>query len=1055
MLRRGRALAFVALIAMLTVPVLAYASDPTTDGVEFNRDVRPILSETCFACHGPDQAKRKAKLRLDTEAGATADLGGRHAIVAGDVERSELLKRISAADAEERMPPLKSGRKLTEAQIQILRRWVEQGAQWQPHWSLISPKRPAPPALVDSAWVRNPIDAFVRAHLDREGLLPSSEADPETLLRRVTLDLTGLPPSANELEAFLSDRSPDAYARVVDRLLASPRYGERMATRWLDAARYADTNGYQSDGERIMWRWRDWVIDAFNRNMPFDQFTIEQLAGDLLPRPTLDQKIATAFHRNHRGNAEGGIIPEEYEVEYVVDRVDTTATVWLGLTLGCARCHDHKFDPIRQKDYYGVFAFFNNIPEKGRAVKFGNSPPMIKSPTPAQQDALRVIDANLADAESRDAALRPELAKTLAAWERSPPDEHVGARSEIVEGLAAHFALDGDARDRFAPNAAPKIDEAEYSFRPGRLGKALACDGGRVVEAQQVGEFGFDDRFSLGAWIAADGDAGGTIVSRMIDKPQAEGYSVALVNGRIQASFVKRWLDDALRVESAEPVSRDGWHHVMVTYDGTRLADGVKLYVDGRSVPTRVLLDELNQTFKSTEPFRIGGGGGPDAQIHGLVDDVRVYARALSADEVELVATPETIEEIRALEPDARSERQTRKLLAYYVEQRAPERIRAAHRRVRALRAERDRLIEGFPTTMVMEERLTPRDAHVLVRGQYDRPGEKVERAVPACLPPLPATTEQNRLGLARWLVEPDNPLTARVAVNRTWQKFFGTGLVKTLDDFGAQGEWPKQAELLDWLATEFVRTGWDVKEMDRLIVMSATYRQSSRVSPDQLRRDPENRLLGRGPRARLSAEMIRDQALALSGLLAERLGGPSVRPYQPDGLWKELAEIKDYQQDHGPNLYRRGLYTFWKRTVAPPSLMLFDASGREACTVRESRTNTPLQALTLLNDVTYVEAARVLAERAMHEGGATPEARLGFVFRLAVARSPTEAEQHVLVAGYGEHLNRFRAAPEAARVLAHTGEAPRDETLDVAEHAAYTAMTSLILNLDEVITKE
>lgn len=1043
------------LVVILTAPAICFAFDPGSERIEFNRDIRPILSESCFTCHGPDQAKRKAKLRLDTEAGATADLDGRHAIVARDPQNSELLRRLTAEDETERMPPPKTGRKLSPPQVALIRRWIEQGATWEPHWSLIAPKRPSLPVNRNTSWVQNPIDSFVLAHLEREGLAPAPEADPVTLLRRVTLDLTGLPPTLEEVDAFLADRSPDAYVRVVDRLLASPRFGERMAMRWLDAARYADTNGYQSDGERVMWRWRDWVIDAFNRNMPFDQFTIEQLAGDLLPQPSLDQKIATGFHRNHRGNAEGGIIPEEYAVEYVVDRVDTTATVWLGMTVACARCHDHKFDPVRQRDYYGLFAFFNNVPEKGRAVKFGNSPPLIKSPTVRQQEQLRAIEHKLADAESRYAALEPALAKSYAAWEVSPSDDGDSTDASLVEGLVAHFALDGDPKDASAAEKPVKVVDGEPAYAPGRLGRSLVCDGSRLVEAAHVGAFGFDDTFSCGAWVFAEGNQGGTILSRMTDKPQADGYSLSLAGGKLQVNLVKRWLDDALRVESERPLPVDGWHHVMVTYDGTRVGESVKLYVDGQPQPMRVMLDELNQTFQSTEPFRIGGGGGPEARFHGRIDDVCVYDRALSPGDVEFVATPETIKEVRSLEPGARSSSQARKLQAFYLEHRAPEKAREVLREIRDLRKERNRLVDGFPTTMVMEERPTPRDTYVLVRGQYDRPGEKVERSVPACLPALPEGVEKNRLGLARWLVDMRNPLTARVAVNRYWQMYFGTGLVKTLDDLGSQGEWPRHVDLLDWLATEFTRTGWDVKGLQRLIVLSATYRQSSRVTSEQLRRDPENRLLARGPRVRLSAEMIRDEALATSGLLVERTGGPSVRPYQPDGLWKELAEIKDYRQDHGADLYRRGLYTFWKRTVAPPSLMLFDASGREACTVRESRTNTPLQALTLLNDVTYVEAARVLAQRAMIEGGPTPESRLSFAFRCATARPPTATEQRVLTDGFREHLARFRADSDAARILVHAGEAPRDESLNVSEHAAYTAMTSLILNLDEVITKE
>jgi hypothetical protein len=539
------------------------------------------------------------------------------------------------------------------------------------------------------------------------------------------------------------------------------------------------------------------------------------------------------------------------------------------------------------------------------------------------------------------------------------------------------------------------------------------------------------------------------------DEPEAEGYSLRLVDGRVQFNLVKRWLDDALRVETREPLAPRAWHHIVATYNASRAADGVRIFVDGRSEPLVVQLDELNQSFLTTQPFRIGGGGGPDARFHGRIDDVGVFSRALSSDEAELVATPETITQILELAPGARSDGQAHKLRAWYLENQAPEPIHRAHRELIDIRKRRDHLVESFPTTMVMQEQATPREAFMLVRGRYDQPGEKVTRGVPACLGAPPSGAPENRLGLARWVVDPANPLTARVAVNRMWQMFFGTGLVKTVDDFGTQGESPTYPELLDWLALEQVRSGWDMKAIHRLIVCSATYRQSSRATADLLRRDPENRLLARGPRFRLSAEMIRDQALAISGLLVERLGGPSVRPYQPDGLWKELAEIKEYQQDHGASLYRRGLYTFWKRTVAPPSLMLFDASGREACAVRETRTNTPLQALTLLNDVTFVEASRVLAQRAIKQGGTTPDSRIEYLFRLATSRDPVAREQEIMVKGLRDHLARFQCDRGAALELISVGESQRDQSLDPSEHAAYTAMASLVLNLDEVVTKD
>jgi mono/diheme cytochrome c family protein len=1019
----------IAVLLLLALPASGRrldAADPLPAIVEFNRDVRPILSDNCFRCHGPDRARRKADLRLDTKDGAFADLGGRHALVPGDPDKSELLRRVAADNPRERMPPMKSGRRLTERQIQLLRRWIEQGSKWQAHWSLIAPKRPPLPRVQNTAWPVNPIDFFVLERLEREGLRPSPPADRTTLIRRVTLDLTGLPPTPAEVDAFLNDASPDAYEKLVDRLLASPRYGERMAVPWLNAARYADTNGYQTDGERFMWRWRDWVIEAFNRNMPFDQFTIEQLAGDMLPNATLDQRIASGFNRNHRGNAEGGIIPEEYAVEYVVDRVDTTATVWLGLTLGCARCHDHKFDPVTQKEFYRLFAYFNNVPERGKAIKYGNSPPMIKAPTREQQELFRKMQAQLAAAECLYQTLQSRVAAAQAEWEKSLPASPT-LDGAITEGMIAHFPLAGD--------------KGEF-------------DGQRSFDAGDVAHFGFYDKFSLTARVRPRGTQGGTILSRMIDSPQAAGYSVVLKNGQVHVHLVVRWLDDAIRVHTEERIATDRACHVVVTYDGSRVAAGIKIYLDGRPAKLVLDLDDLNQDFQTKEPLRLGAGHGPDMRFHGTIDDVRIYDNALSGEDAHILATTDTVNAIAARPADQRTPPQALKLHRYFLDHAAPPDIRQEREQLLALRRQRDRLIESFPTTMVMQEMPVPRDTFVLIRGEYDKHGEKVTPGVPASLPPLHAGAPNNRLGLARWLVDPANPLTARVTVNRYWQMLFGVGLVKTVEDFGSQGEWPSHPELLDWLATEFVRSGWNVKAFLRTIVTSATYRQSSKVSPELLRRDPENRLLARGPRFRLSAEMVRDQALFAAGLLVEKIGGPSVKTYQPASLWKELGDT-EYKQDHGENLYRRSLYTFWKRTVAPPNMIAFDAAGRETCIVRQTRTNTPLQALTLMNDVTYVEASRMLAQRVLKEGGATPEQRLTRMFRLLTARPPRPAELRILCADLEQHRKRYHGDRAAALKLLSVGEAKRDDRLDTAEMAAYTAVANVILNLDETITRE
>jgi hypothetical protein len=994
-------------------------------------------------------------LRFDTEEGAKADLGGRRAIVPGDLNRSEMYRRITATDESIRMPPLHSGRKLTDHQIDLIRQWIEQGAQWEKHWSLVPPRKPEIPKPYKSTRVYDAIDHFVLERLETEGLGLSPEADRETLIRRVTLDLTGLPPTLEEVDAFLGDRSADAYEKVVDRLLASPRYGERMAARWLDGARYADTNGYQSDGERFMWRWRDWVIEAFNRNMPFDRFTVEQIAGDMLPSPTLDQRIATGFNRNHRGNAEGGIIPEEYAVEYVVDRVDTTFTVWLGLTVGCARCHDHKYDPISQKEFYRLFAYFNNVPERGKAIKYGNSPPMIKAPTPEQQERLRGIEQKLAAVEKKYAVLEGERKAAQAVWERSL-DLTRKVHWAPTDGLVAHYPLDPDGvgdSPATAKSEPAAFENAAYVL--GRIGQAADFDGRRYVLAGNVGDFGFYDKFSLSAWVFAKGEPNGAIMSRMTETARSEGYSLYVEKGRVQLNLSKRWLDDALRVETEARLTPGRWHHVLATYDGSRVSEGIRIYLDGEPQELRVLLDDLNQSFKTREPFRIGSLGGEDGRFQGFIDEVRVYVTALTAEEAELLANSDSIADIAAIPSERRSQQQRRKIETYFLERHASEGIQQARRELLALRRERDRFVESIPTTMVMEEMPKPRETFVLVRGAYDKPGEKVSPGIPPALPPLPAGAPNNRLGFSRWLVDPSNPLTARVAVNRFWQMYFGTALVKTVDDFGAQGEWPTHPRLLDWLATEFMQTGWNIKALQKTIVMSATYRQSSKANPELLQKDPENRLLARGPRLRLPAEMVRDQALAVSGLLVEKLGGPSVRPYQPAGLWKELTGGEDYKPDHGENLYRRSLYTFWKRTIPPPAMTTFDAPARETCIVRETRTNTPLQALALMNDVTYVEAARALAERIMTEGGTTPVDRITRAFRLATGRKPRGHELTTLAAAFETYRNHYRSDPEAARKLLTVGDSPRNEKLDAAEQAGYTLIASSILNLDEVITKQ
>jgi hypothetical protein len=777
----------------------AHGQDPQT-ALNFSKEIRPILSNNCFPCHGPDEGQRKAKLRVDTQAGSRKDLGGHQAIAPGAPEESELIRRIFSDDPDEIMPPKDSNRSLSQSQKQQLQQWIQNGAIYDEHWAWIPPKRPRTPSTENRpSWAKNGIDHFILNRLNYESLEPSHEADRPTLIRRLSLDLTGLPPSPEEADAFQNDPASDAYEKLVERLLKSPHYGERMAVDWLDAARYADTNGYQVDRNREMHAWRDWVIAAFNDNKPFDEFTIEQLAGDLLPNPSLEQRIATGFHRNHMMNEEGGIIPEEFLAEYCADRVETTATVWLGQTFNCTRCHDHKFDPFTQKDYYSIYAFFHNIDELGRG-DYGknirrNNPPMIQLPAPKleaaranHQTALEALQRKL-DASAKDSSIHEELSKEVAKLKK-------------------------------------KVDEADLAI----------------------------------------------------------------------------------------------------------------------------------------------------------------------------------------------------------------------------------------PTALVMRELPKPRPTYILIRGAYDKHGEEVSSATPSSLLPMADTLPRNRLGLAQWLVDPANPLTARVTVNRLWQSIFGTGIVSTPGDFGTQGSLPSHPELLDWLAVEFVESGWDIKAMMRLLVTSATYRQSSQLNPTLTERDPQNRLLARGSRYRLQAEFLRDQALAASGLLVRKIGGPSVRPYHPPGLYEQVVAGKGastYVQDKGTGLYRRTMYSYWKRSVPNPSMLTFDAPFRETCTVRRSRTNTPMQALNLMNDPTYVEAAKFLAHRMLVEGGPTVESRLTYGFRLVTARPPTIQELSHLQAATQRSIAEFEANPEEASALLKEGEAPFDESPIPIELAAYSIVASIILNLDETVTRE
>ena len=1050
----GRAVTYL-LLAGLAAAGSSAATLPS-ERVDYNDDVRPILSDRCYSCHGPDQGQRQAGLRLDRESGAFgAAASGAMPIVPGEPAESRLLQRVTSSDPARRMPPAYMGHDpLSEGEIETLRRWIAQGAQWESHWAFSPPTRPDLPQPAGDGL--NPIDALVADRLAQEGLAPAAPADRRTLARRAALDLTGLPPAPDAVQEFAADPAADAYERLLDRLLSSASYGEHLAGMWLDAARYADTNGYQTDGTRSMWRWRDWVIDAFNRNVPFDQFTLEQLAGDMLPDAERAQIVATGFNRNHRTTAEGGSVNEEFRVEYVADRAETTATVWLGLTMGCARCHDHKFDPLSQREYYQFFAYFNNVQEKGMVWNFGNEDPLLHAPTPEQEARLGALASELAGAREGWDALEPEIAREQAEWEASLADNRDLNWSPAL-GLRVHAPFDGQlgttsfTGGSIDGSSVPERVETKYA--EGQSGTAAVFDGDRYADLGKVGIFNYMDPLTVSAWIRPETSDDGSIVASMGENPIGNGWGLFVRDGKLWWHMSQRWSDLSMRLASQRPIVPGRWQHVLLTYDGKRKAKGVRMYVDGREQEFEVLFNNLDWPSQSNQSLKVGGGGGLDNRFSGRIDEVRVYGRALTEAEARALASTAPLGVLAAIRPDDRTAAQRDKLRSAFLDLAASASIRKA--RLAAAEAQRryDAFLDTVPTVMVMKEGPS-RQAFVLERGRYDLHGDPVEAAIPEALLGASAPSIANRLELARWIVSRSNPLTARVIVNRFWQMLFGVGLVKTVDDFGSQGEAPSNQALLDWLAVEFMDSGWDVKRLLKTIMLSATYRQSSHVDAELIERDPENRLHSRGPRFRLAAATIRDQALAVSGLLQQDIGGPSVRPYQPPGLWKEVSG-NAYQPGEGSELYRRSLYTYWKRTVAPPSMMNFDASDREVCTVHVKRTNTPLQALNLMNDTTFVEAARHLADMALRGEARSPAARIDQMYIKVLGRLPGEDERDILEDLYRAYADRFQSDRDAAEAFLAVGDSPWDPRADPRELAAYAGVASLVLNLDEAVTKQ
>jgi hypothetical protein len=1040
----------------LMVLIVAVWIGSTARAVDYNRDIRPILSENCFACHGFDEKSRKAKLRLDGAEFAHADRDGFTAFKPGDLANSEAWLRIISTDEDEVMPPADSHSKLTAAQKEKIKLWIEGGAKYSAHWAFVAPQKSPLPRIENSkSKIENPIDAFVQAQLVAQKLRPAPEADRRTLIRRLAFDLTGLPPSVAEVEAFAADRAPHAVERLVDRLLASPHFGERLALDWLDAARYADTNGFSIDGGRHLWLWRDWVIQAFNDNLPYDRFLATQLAGDLFPNRTESDQIATGFQRNNMVTHEGGTIPEENLTNYNADRVKTLGEAVLGLTLACAQCHDHKFDPITQKDYFRTFAFFNSLGDKGLDGNGGVNPgPFVRARTVLKTNDQPVLRARIAALEAKLAQPDPAV---LGAWE-SRERARLAERGRDLQVLPVKVVKVS------TPNASVLEIVGDDRVRVIRGGELAAFDilaelpktarpiTGLRVTMHPVAEF------PLNGWgkgtrlktspLAAPGPA----VPDPAEPVKKGTFKLTAIDASIGALPGDQV--DVNKLETFARVTASSWEaeHPAVGCLDRRSDSGWSPdpATDGPVHLTATLAKPIGQGAGPYLNFQLGFGAGR-ALLPGLIQVAVVTGTDDGTD------LPAAVVDALALAPATRPPEATATLWAQCAQQ-ATELWRDRIE-LKNAREQLAALTEPFPT-MVMAVAAAPRDTFILNRGDYAQPGEKVEVGTPAALPPMPAGAPQNRLGLAQWITMKENPLTARVAVNRIWKLFFGEGLVGTLADFGLQGDWPTHPELLDWLAVDFVESGWDVKRLVRLIVTSGTYRQSSAATAGQLETDPANQLLARGPRFRLPAEFVRDQALAVSGLLVPRLGGPSVNPYAPGDLWREVshygstpATAQTFVQDHGEKLYRRSLYTYLKRTAPPPNMAAFDAPNREVCTVARSTTNTPLQALVTLNDPQFVEASRVLAERVLAQPG-DDAARLRWAFGATVSRSPEAAEFGVIESALRRERQHYAKDTPAALALLAVGESPRNQRLRPAEHAAWTQVASLLFNLSETITR-
>jgi mono/diheme cytochrome c family protein len=1146
---RGRLL-FPVLVAGLALSVASgcHRSQPHSAGarlVDFNQDVQPILASRCFSCHGPDPEMRKAGLRLDLGESAMKKRPGHpDAIVPGHPEQSELIKRIESKDPHYLMPqnPQGQAKRMSADEIATLKEWVSEGAVYRPHWAFESPVRPAlPQPRSHTGWAKTPIDRFILAKLEKEGLSPSAEADRATLIRRVTLDLTGLLPTPNEVQAFVSDKSPDAYEHLVDGLLARPAYGEQRARYWLDYARYADTYGLHFDNSRDIWPYRDYVIRSFNTNKPFDRFAMEQIAGDLLPAKNLDPLIGSGYVRLGVSSNEGGTIAEELRVNIARERTEAYGATFLGLTVGCAVCHDHKFDPTTQKDFYALSAFFNNIDEKPFNEDRPVWAPVARIPLAPNQDAYNRALSRRSEIAGQLNAIRHRERELVQQWlsSRQNPPQAVS-----TDKLLIRLRLDegnGNVLRNSAPHATPASFHATRV--PPQWGETtwlwpgFRMQSNTRVLLEDAGDFEQNQAFSAGGWFMfrsapffATEDTPEALISKMDTTEHDRGWDLAVRKGIITIDLVnqspkeerkekkakgkkqpeskeafhyptpddltkkdlspnkppekkeppKKKKDEkskqqeaakkekptdqtplvAIRVSTVNPMPVDGeWRHIFFTYDGSGKASGVKVFVDGTAVPTVVESDSLQgQSFRTHAPMQLGWRY-PDANPakENRYQDIRLYGRALSGDEARRLLFEDYVAEIASRPASQWNEDQWHVASQFYLNS-IDASFHSLQAEIRRLNTQLEKLSKGGALTQVAWEKPTLAYADVLTRGVYSARTERVEANTPHFLVPLPAGERRNRLALAQWTASPENPLTARVTVNRMWYELFGTGLVETTEDFGIMGQRPTHPKLLDWLAVEFRESGWDVKHMYKLMVMSAAYRQSARSTPQQLAKDPRNLLLSRGPRFRMDAEMLRDVALQSGGLLVGTVGGPSVKPYQPANVWEQVSyptsDTLTYVQDHGQALYRRSMYTYWKRMASPTSMDAFDAPMRDVVCTRRQRTDTPLQALVTMNDVQWVEAARGLAERVIREAGPHPEARVNRMSEILLAHDATPQMEGVLESSFNQMQKHYAADPKAAHALVSTGESKPDQRIPEPELAAWTMIATEMLNLDETLNK-